>query len=121
MFGPAAARSVFNSLRCRVRDQLHTRTKGRQDALEDEAVRPVVCDCADEHHVWVDDGADAGDIEGALRLEEVVRMIRQTARVEDLSVSPSPGLWPTVGICRDDGRWARENVGTIHMEAATNV
>ena len=61
-------------------------------ALEDIAIGPVVRNRADEHYIGVDDSADAGDFERALGLEEVMRVVRQTTRVKDISVSRSPSL-----------------------------
>ena len=93
VFGPAAARSFFSSLRFRgMRGQDCTCICRGLYALEDIAIRPVVRDRADEHHIGVDDGADAGDFERALGLEEVMRVIRQMSGVEDVSVSRSPSL-----------------------------
>ena len=93
MFGPAAARSFFSSLRFRgMRGQCCTRTGRGYYALEDIAIRPVVRNRADEHHIGVDNGADAGDFEWALGLEEVMRVVRQMTGVEDVSVSRSPSL-----------------------------
>ena len=93
VFGPAAARSFFSSLRFRgMRGQCCTRTGRGYYALEDIAIRPVVRNRADEHHIGVDNGADAGDFEWALGLEEVMRVVRQMTGVEDVSVSRSPSL-----------------------------
>ena len=62
------------------------------DALEDLVVRPVVRDRAQEEDICVGDRPDARYLQRTLRLEEVLRLVRYAACVEDVRILTSPRL-----------------------------